>query len=186
MNLTILALSLLSMRLIGEDISRKEILLLHRAYYLLHLESAGVCFGISACLRSGSSIGIGLAAMMYFLNLIANMTDRARFLKYITPLRILRGCGYHCPGRAERRICRGRNPVRPHRYRGGLLAIHQGRYSLICPAAGGNVQHSVPAKRAVPGGASAVPLRHLDIHENKGISLAVSGCGFNRCFRRLI
>lgn len=86
MNLTILALSLLSMRLIGEDIPRKEILLLHGAYYLLQLESAGVCFGISAFLRRGSSgIGIGLAAMMYFLNLIANMTDRAHFLKYITP-----------------------------------------------------------------------------------------------------
>lgn len=86
MNLIILAFSLLSMRMIGEDISWKEILLLHGAYYLLQLELAGICFGISAFLYRGSAgIGIGLAAVMYFLNLISNMTDHAGFLKYITP-----------------------------------------------------------------------------------------------------
>ena len=86
MNLVILGLSLLSMELIGEDIPWKEVLLMHGAYYLLQLELAGICFGISAFLRLGSvGIGMGLAAMMYFLNLIANMTERAKFLKYITP-----------------------------------------------------------------------------------------------------
>lgn len=86
MNLLILALSLLAMRLIGENIPWKEILLMHGAYFLLQLECGGVCFGISAFLRRGSvGIGIGLAALMYFLNLIANMTGHAEFLKYITP-----------------------------------------------------------------------------------------------------
>lgn len=37
-------------------------------------------------MRKGSvGIGLGLAAVMYFLNLIANITETAEFLKYITP-----------------------------------------------------------------------------------------------------
>ncbi len=60
--------------------------MLHLAYYLLQIELAGICFGISAYLRKGSAgIGLGIAAMMYFLNLIANIADVAEFLKYITP-----------------------------------------------------------------------------------------------------
>ncbi len=86
MNLIILALSLLSTGIIGEEIPWKELLLLHLAYLLMQLELAGICFGISAFLRRGSAgIGLGLAAMAYFLNLIANMAKNAGFLKYITP-----------------------------------------------------------------------------------------------------
>ena len=29
--------------------------------------------------------GLGIATMMYFLNIIANISDQAKFLKYITP-----------------------------------------------------------------------------------------------------
>lgn len=86
MNAVILALSLCSVALIGEEIPWKEILLLHLAYFLLQIELAGVCFGTSAFLRqSGAGIGLGLAAGMYFLNLISNIAEKAEPLKYITP-----------------------------------------------------------------------------------------------------
>lgn len=86
MNLIIYALSVGSIATIGEKIPWKEISLLHLAYYLLQIELAGICFGISAFLRKGSAgVGLGIAAMMYFLNLIANIADVAEFLKYITP-----------------------------------------------------------------------------------------------------
>ena len=86
MNLIILALALASMSIIGEEIPWKEVMLLHLAYFMLQVELAGLCFGISAFLRRGSTgIGLGLAAMLYFLNLIANMTDGMEFLTYITP-----------------------------------------------------------------------------------------------------
>lgn len=86
MNLVILGLSVLSMELVGEEIPWKEILLIHLAYFLLQLELAGICFGISAFRRRGSvGIGLGLAAVAYFCNLIANMTESVKFLKYITP-----------------------------------------------------------------------------------------------------
>lgn len=86
MNALVIGLSLGSIAAIGEEVSQKEILLMHLAYFLLQVELAGICFGISAFLRRGSiGIGLGLAILMYFLNLIANMTDKVKFLKYVTP-----------------------------------------------------------------------------------------------------
>ena len=37
------------------------------------------------CADTTICIGLGIAAMMYSLNLIANIADVAEFLKYITP-----------------------------------------------------------------------------------------------------
>lgn len=86
LNLIIYALSVGSMTMIGEEIPWKEVNLLHLAYYLLQIELAGICFGVSAFLRKGSAgVGLGIAAMMYFLNLIANIAEVAEFLKYISP-----------------------------------------------------------------------------------------------------
>lgn len=86
MNILIYALATVSIAAVGEAIPWKEISLMHIAYYLLQLELACICFGVSAFIRKGSAgIGLGIAAMMYFLNLIANIADVAEFLKYITP-----------------------------------------------------------------------------------------------------
>lgn len=86
MNILIFALAVVSISAVGEEIPWKEIGLMHLAYYLLQIEMAGICFGISAFLRKGSvGIGLGIATMMYFLNLIANIAEVAEPLKYITP-----------------------------------------------------------------------------------------------------
>lgn len=86
LNIIIYALSVGSIAVVGETVPLKEISLLHLAYYLLQLELSGICFGISAFLRKGSAgLGLGIATVMYFLNLIANIADVAAFLKYITP-----------------------------------------------------------------------------------------------------
>lgn len=86
LNVLILAAALISIAAIGEEIMWKELLLLHLAYFLLQVELAGICFGVSAFLRKGSlGIGLGIATIMYFLNLISNISDEAEFLKYITP-----------------------------------------------------------------------------------------------------
>lgn len=86
MNALILAISLVSILFIDEEIPWKELLLFHLAYYLLQIEIGGICFGVSAFLRRGGlGIGLGLACLLYFLNLIANISESAEFLKYITP-----------------------------------------------------------------------------------------------------
>lgn len=86
MNIVIWALSAASVAAIGETVPWKELNLLHLSYLLLQLELAGLCFGISAFVWRGSlGVGLGLAAVMYFLNIIGNISDSAKFLKYITP-----------------------------------------------------------------------------------------------------
>ena len=86
LNAVVYLTAVVSVALIGEDIPWKELNLLHLAYLLLQVETAAVCFGISAFLRrSGMGIGLGLAMLFYFLNLVANITEEADFLKYITP-----------------------------------------------------------------------------------------------------
>lgn len=109
MNIVIFLLAVISMVLIDEDISWKEFILLHLSYLFLQVEIGGICFGISAALKNGSiGVGLGIAAVMYFLNIIANITDKAAFLKYITPFGyaegtdiVSEGCidaGYLIPG----------------------------------------------------------------------------------------
>lgn len=111
MNCLIYGVSAASMALIGEAIPWETLSLLHLAYLCLQLELAGICFGISAFLRRGSvGLGLGLAAILYFLNLIANIAPAAEFLKYITPF------GY----------CDGAAIVADGRLNGGMLAIGAG------------------------------------------------------------
>lgn len=86
LNIVVLLLSFGSIAAIGEKIPLPELLLLHLAYFLLDLEIGAICFGISAFIRRGSlGIGLGIAAVLYFLNLIANLSEHAEFLKFITP-----------------------------------------------------------------------------------------------------
>ena len=102
MNLIIYGLAVVSMTAIGEKIPWKELNLLHLAYYLMQLELAGICFGVSAFLRKGSAgIGIGVADGMYYLNLIANISDSASFLKYVTPFGNCDGADIAANGRLD-------------------------------------------------------------------------------------
>lgn len=86
MNVIVMGLALLSVVMIGEKIPFKEMVLLHFAYFIMEIELSLICFGISAFIRRGGlGIGLGIAAVMYFLNIIANIAESAEWLKYITP-----------------------------------------------------------------------------------------------------
>ncbi len=100
MNAVIFLISIVSMVLIGEKIPWKELSLLHLAYYLMQLELAGICFGISAFLKRGSAgAAIGLSAILYFMNLTANISKAAGFLKYLTPFGYCDGADIVSDGR---------------------------------------------------------------------------------------
>lgn len=102
MNLIIYALSVGSIAAIGEEIPWKELSLLHLAYYMLQVELAGICFCLSSFMRKGSAgVGLGIAALLYFLNLIANIADAAEFLKYITPFGYCEGADIITNGRLD-------------------------------------------------------------------------------------
>ncbi len=86
MNIVIFILSIASIAAIGEEILWNELCLLHLSYFFVQIELSGICFGISAHLKHGGlGIGLGIAIVMYFLNIVANISESAEFLKYITP-----------------------------------------------------------------------------------------------------
>jgi len=86
LNLFVIAVTAACIRVIGESPEVRPLFLLFLAYFILQLEIAFVCFGISAFLsHSGTGIGLGMAALLYFLNIISNLTEKAKFLKYLTP-----------------------------------------------------------------------------------------------------
>ena len=86
MNLAVFAVSIAAVAAIGESVPWKEVSLLHLAYLILQIEIAGICFPVSAAARNGAAgAGLGIAAIMYFVNIIANITEKAGFLKYFTP-----------------------------------------------------------------------------------------------------
>lgn len=86
LNAASIAITALSTVIIGEEPDIKPFALMFTAYFIMQLEIAAICFGISAFIsRGGLGLGLGLAAAFYFLNIIANLTEGAKFLKYITP-----------------------------------------------------------------------------------------------------
>ncbi len=62
-----------------------RLLALHAAWALLHLELAALCFGSSALRAVGPGAGLGLAAGLYFLALVANLAPAAHWLRRLTP-----------------------------------------------------------------------------------------------------
>ena len=109
LNIVVFLCSALSILIIGEETDWSIMILFHLAALLMQFEIAGICFCISAFLtKSGIGIGIGIAAVMYFLNIIANISNSAKGLKYLTPFGYTEGAdiinartlniGYIIPG----------------------------------------------------------------------------------------
>ena len=120
LNIIIYLVSVLSMKAVGEEVPWKEINLLHSGYFFLQLELACICFGVSAFMRKGSvGVGLGIAVMLYFLNLIANITESVSFLKNLTPF------GY----------CDGADIVSEGKLDWALIAVHLA-FGILCVAIG--------------------------------------------------
>ena len=85
-NLVSVLVTVLCTVAVGESADAKTMFLMFLAFFVLQIEIAAVTFGISAFIRgNGLGIGLGIAVLMYFLNIISNLTEEAKFLKYITP-----------------------------------------------------------------------------------------------------
>ena len=86
LNAIVTVISLVTAAAVGENFEMKSFALIHLAFWVLQMEICCIAFGISAFIKRGSlGIGLGLALAMYFLNLLCNMSDDAKFLKFITP-----------------------------------------------------------------------------------------------------
>lgn len=71
---------------IGQNMNMTSLTGYLLAQYLCQLEIAAVCFALSAAFRrSGMGLGLGIALVLYVLDIISRITEQISFLKYITP-----------------------------------------------------------------------------------------------------
>ena len=86
LNVIVFAVAAGSAAVIGETVPWGEISLLHLGNFFLQIELAGICFCISSFMTKGSTgAGIGIAAFAYAANILSNLTESLKFLKYVTP-----------------------------------------------------------------------------------------------------
>jgi ABC-2 type transport system permease protein len=86
LNVAVIAVTFVCIAIVGVDADVKALALLFLAYLILQLEITAVTFGLSAFLRRGElGVGLGLVFAMYFVNILANLTEDAEILKYVTP-----------------------------------------------------------------------------------------------------
>ena len=95
LNAVTLAVVLLSLTLMGESAPMGQLLLLHLAYLILHLEFIALCLSLSALSgkRRGTGLGagIGLVLGFYLANLVANIAPGLGGLKWLTPFAYVDG-----------------------------------------------------------------------------------------------
>lgn len=102
LNAAAVGVTALTTLMIGETPELKPLALMFASHLMMQAEIAAICFGISAFIgRGGLGAGLGLAALFYFLNLIANLTESARLLKFITPFGYTDSANIIADGRIE-------------------------------------------------------------------------------------
>ena len=102
LNLAVVIAALAATLAIGEKIDAKLFFLIFLGYFLMQIEIACVMFGLSAFLRgNGFGIALGAAFVLYFLNILANLTDKAEALRYITPFSYADGTAIVASGGIE-------------------------------------------------------------------------------------
>ena len=102
MHLLVFTATAVSIRLIGEPVAWKELLLLHLAYYLCQLEVGMICYAISAFSRGNNfGIGIGITMVFYFMSLLANISDKMKAFHVISPFGYAEGPDIMTTGRLE-------------------------------------------------------------------------------------
>lgn len=86
LNTAVIAVSCICIFIVGVEADAATLVLVFLAYLILQLEIVAVTFGISAFLRRGElGLGLGFVFSMYFLNILANLTEDLKFIKYVTP-----------------------------------------------------------------------------------------------------
>lgn len=86
LNVAVALICTLSILAVGVEANAGQVTLIFLAYTVLQLEIGAISFCISAFVKNGGfGIGIGVAMLLYFLNIVANISESIEFLKYVTP-----------------------------------------------------------------------------------------------------
>jgi len=85
-NMVNLLLGILSFPLIHADFELKEILLYHLSQFMMHFEIAAIGILLSAFTKKiNIGIGLGIAMLLYFLDMMSRVLEQLKFAKYFTP-----------------------------------------------------------------------------------------------------
>ncbi|MGN0389650.1 MAG: ABC transporter permease subunit [Wujia sp.] len=85
-NVLCVGLYILGFAILGEHVPAKEFLLFHLMQFVMQLELAGICFGLSACMKKNKlGIGLGVVLMFYAYDLIARVIPDLSDYKVIGP-----------------------------------------------------------------------------------------------------
>ncbi len=86
LNLICIIGSRLGAGMIGETFTGNVFTFFHLSLFLMNLQVAAICFGISCLKKRDSAVpGLGIILLFYFLNLFINVNREAAALKYFTP-----------------------------------------------------------------------------------------------------
>ncbi len=86
LNLVCILGSRFGAEMIGESFPGKVFADFHLSLFLMNLQVAVICFGISCLKKRDSAVpGLGIILVFYFLNLFINVNREAAALKYFTP-----------------------------------------------------------------------------------------------------
>lgn len=78
--------SVLSLLWLKESFSMNELLSIFLLQFILGVQIAGICFGISCFFQSGKLfLGIGIGFFFYCMDLYANMQNDAKIIRFLTP-----------------------------------------------------------------------------------------------------
>ena len=91
MTLLCCAVSIAGIMLTGENIDIGLLISFFVSYYLCDAAVILLTSALSAVVKTGLGLPLGLVLVLYFLNLAANISDKASFFKYITPFSFTEG-----------------------------------------------------------------------------------------------
>ncbi len=102
LNLAVVIAAFASSLAIGEKADGTLFMTVFLGYFLMQIEIACLMFGVSAFLRgNGLGIALGSAFVLYFMNILANLTEDAAALRYITPFSYADGTSIVSSGAIE-------------------------------------------------------------------------------------
>lgn len=92
LNIVCTLIAMASIWAIGETVEWNTLILLNLSYLLVHIELGCIGVAISSfCTRTNAGVGIAMAVVLYFVNIVANISPDAKALKYITPFAYAEG-----------------------------------------------------------------------------------------------
>ncbi len=81
-----LLLGIMGLQIIGAKYALTDILIFHLGQMIMHLEIASIGILISAYTkRVNVGIGLGIALLLYFMDMMSRVLEQLEFCKYITP-----------------------------------------------------------------------------------------------------